>query len=130
MRSKFKITKKSMSESRSPKTLWTIAHKTWQNRRFTCSGDRLTWKMECFGLIQITKKCMDYSIRKLRKSGVYLFRGSFDLEYGMFWPSKFQITKKSMDYSTQILAKYGFTCFGIRLTLKMGCFGRESQLAP
>ncbi|KAG5593520.1 hypothetical protein H5410_044034, partial [Solanum commersonii] len=33
----------------STKSLWTIAHENWQNERFTCSGDRLTFKMGCFG---------------------------------------------------------------------------------
>ncbi|KAG5603468.1 hypothetical protein H5410_024960 [Solanum commersonii] len=61
--------------------------------------------------------------------------------------SEFRITKKSMDYITRKLAKWGvyllrgrnfgslkemreFTCSGDCLTLKMGRFGREGQLAP
>jgi len=35
---------------------------------------------------QITKKLIDYSIRKSANWGVYLIRGTFDLQNGMFWP--------------------------------------------
>ncbi|KAG5607803.1 hypothetical protein H5410_029295 [Solanum commersonii] len=51
--------------------------------------------------LQITKKSMDYITRKSEKCGVYLIWGPFDLENGT-----------------------------VRLTLKMGCFGCEGQLAP
>jgi len=44
--------------------------------------------------------------------------------------SKFWITKKSMDYSRQKLVKWGFTYSRARLTLEMGYFGLEGQLAP
>jgi len=95
--------------SGSPKNPWTIAYENRQNGGITCSGDRLTLKMGCFGHganrlhreglneptgkilakirleFQITKKYMDNSTRKSAKWGVYLLQGSFDLENGLFW---------------------------------------------
>ncbi|KAG5576380.1 hypothetical protein H5410_056514 [Solanum commersonii] len=57
-----------------PKDPWTIAHENLQNWGFTCSGDHLTMKIN--------------RTQKLTKRGIYLLRGSFDLENGPICPSR------------------------------------------
>ncbi|KAG5593527.1 hypothetical protein H5410_044041 [Solanum commersonii] len=95
------------SESRSPKTLWTIAYKTWQNKRFTCSGDRLTWKMECFGRRNSRSVKSPWTIAHENRS-----------------------PKSTWTIAHENRQNWGFTCSEDRLTFKIGRFGCEGQLSP
>jgi len=154
--------------SRSRKSPWTIAHKNRQNWGLSCPGNIWPFKWNVLAVranwlhnkalnrlprkilakimseFQITKKSINYSTRKSAKCGVYLIRGTFDLQNGMYWPwgltgfiakvltvvhekfgkimSEFQITKKSMDYRTRKLAKWGVYMICGKFDLQNGTF--------
>ncbi|KAG5598144.1 hypothetical protein H5410_039376 [Solanum commersonii] len=80
------------------------------------------------------QKFMGYSTQKWAKWGVYLLRGSVDLENGPFWQlgrtgSIDKIAKNPWTIAHENWQNKGCSCSGNRLTLKMGYFGRQGQLA-
>ncbi|KAG5611834.1 hypothetical protein H5410_023115 [Solanum commersonii] len=62
---------------------------------------------------------VNYSTRKSAKKGVYLLRGLFDLYNGSQWTIAHNNRQNGE-----------FTCTGACLTLKIGRFDREGELAP